>query len=306
MPNTPVEHDVVIIGGGPAGLTAALYLARFHLKPLIIDGGSSRAATIPVSRNVAGFPAGVSGRDLLRRMRDHALRFGAILHEGEATGLTRTRDHFRVQAGHTLTARRVLLATGVRNNKPRMDAELHDEAVATGRVRYCPICDGFEVTDRKVAVLGTGAHAAAEALFLRSFSPDLALVAPDGLHHLDSRDRTRLAEAGIVLLDGPAADLELVSGGIEIATPDGRHRFDSLYPALGSEAGSRLAAAVGARLSDSGCIIVDSHQRTDVPGLYAAGDVVMGLDQISHAIGEGGVAATTIRNDLASAAPLLR
>ena len=82
--------------------------------------------------------------------------------------------------------------------------------------------------------------------------------------------------------------------------------FDTVYPALGSDIHSKLAAALGAVLTDEGCIKVDAHQRTSVPGLYAAGDVVVGLDQISHAMGEAGVAATTIRNDLATAKPMLR
>jgi thioredoxin reductase (NADPH) len=243
---------------------------------------------------------------LLRRMRDQARRYGATIHDGEATALARDGGHFRVDAGRTIRAKRVLLATGVRNHRPRMAPAAHDAAVASGRLRYCPICDGFEVTDRKVAVLGSGSHGAAEAMFLRSYTRHIALIAPDGLHRIDSDDRVRLAEAGVTLLDGPAADLELCDTGIEVATPDGRHVFDSLYPALGSTAGSGLAAMLGARRSAGGSIVVDSHQRTDIPGLYAAGDVVLGLDQISHAIGEGGVAATSIRNDLAKAAPLLR
>jgi thioredoxin reductase (NADPH) len=91
-----------------------------------------------------------------------------------------------------------------------------------------------------------------------------------------------------------------------VATAAGRLKFDSIYPALGSEVHSNLAKGLGAAVTDDGCIKVDDHQRTSVPGLYAAGDVVSGLDQISHAMGEAGVAATTIRNDLAKAAPLRR
>jgi thioredoxin reductase (NADPH) len=94
---------------------------------------------------------------------------------------------------------------------------------------------------------------------------------------------------------------------IVVDTAEGHHTFDSVYPALGSDVHVELAGQVGAHLSDdTGCILVDSHQRTSIEGLYAAGDVVLGLDQISHAMGEGGVAATTIRNDLAAESPLLR
>ena len=106
---------------------------------------------------------------------------------------------------------------------------------------------------------------------------------------------------------GPV-DLEDADPGdcIVVDTAEGHFTFDSVYPALGSDTHTQLAEMVGADLSQDACIKVDSHQRTNVAGLYAAGDVVLGLDQISHAMGEGGVAATTIRNDLASKAPLLR
>ena len=100
--------------------------------------------------------------------------------------------------------------------------------------------------------------------------------------------------------------MEIEGDCIVVETAAGRLHFDSIYPALGSDTHSGLAAMVGADRSDVGCIAVDSHQRTSVPGLYAAGDVVIGLDQISHAMGHGGVAATTIRNDLAKEQPLLR
>lgn len=305
----PRVHDVVIIGGGPAGLTAAVYLARFHLAPLVIDAGDSRAASIPLSRNIAGFPAGIGGDALLRRMRDHARRFGATVLKAAVTGIERSDPGFLVRGdfgGGTLKARRLLLATGVRNHQPRMAEADHAAALADGRLRYCPICDGYEASDQRIAVLGTGRHALGEAMFLRSYSPFVTLVAPDGLHRLRAPDRARLAAAGVTLLDGPVADLALIDAGMEVATPEGRFRFDTLYPALGSTAISDLAAGLGAGLADGGTIIVDRHQRTDVPGLYAAGDVVLGLDQISHAIGAGGIAATTIRNDLAAEAPLLR
>ncbi|HEU4704691.1 MAG TPA: FAD-dependent oxidoreductase, partial [Sphingomicrobium sp.] len=95
-------------------------------------------------------------------------------------------------------------------------------------------------------------------------------------------------------------------GQLAFDTTEGRLRFDSVYPALGSRVRSELAAEAGARTSADGCLVVDAHQRTDVPGLFAAGDVVKGLDQISHAMGEGGVAATAIRNYLAELAPLRR
>jgi thioredoxin reductase (NADPH) len=292
--------DCVVVGGGPAGLTAAIYLARFHLDVRVIDAGRSRAELIPVTRNHAGFPDGIAGRDLLDRMRTQARRYGAQLIRAEATALEAAQECLRVATdGGVFAARAVLLATGVVNRRPAMPDDLHDAALALGLLRYCPICDGYEVTDCKVAVLGTGRHGTDEALFLRSYTADVTLIAPNGKHDLTPAQRARLSECGIAAIDGPAVDFAIDDGAIALRTPDRRWRFDSLYPALGSDINSRLAAGLGAALSEEGCLTVDAHQRTSVPRLYAAGDVVKGLDQISHAMGEGGVAATTIRNDLA-------
>jgi thioredoxin reductase (NADPH) len=188
-----------------------------------------------------------------------------------------------------------------------MDEELHAEALARGLIRYCPICDGYEVTDRKVGVIGSGAHGVAEAMFLRGYTADVTLVAPDKAHRLAAADREQLEAAGIRAVDGPARGVGVHAECIVVETADGHWTFDSIYPALGSDIHNELAEQAGVALADdTGCILVDSHQRTSVPGIYAAGDVVLGLDQISHAVGEGGVAATTIRNDLAAQRPLRR
>ncbi|WP_129790562.1 NAD(P)/FAD-dependent oxidoreductase [Sphingosinicella sp. CPCC 101087] len=300
--------DCLIVGAGPAGLTAAIYLARFHLKIGIVDAGRSRASWIPCTRNVPGFPEGISGDDLLRRMREQAEKYGASFSHGRVTRLDSVDGGFSAEWGEgSATARSVLLATGVRNRRPDMDEELHQEALARGLIRYCPICDAYEVTDRKVGVIGSGSHGVAEALFLRGYTADVTLVAPDETHRLEPEDQERLRESGIHTLDGPSRGVAIQEDCIVVETAEGHHTFDTVYPALGSDTHVELAEQIGVGLaSETGCITVDSHQRTNVPGVYAAGDVVLGLDQISHALGEGGVAATTIRNDLSKLRPLLR
>lgn len=301
------DYDCLVIGGGPAGLTAAIYLARFHLRLKLVDAGKSRASLIPSTRNHAGFPEGIAGADLVARMREQAQKYGTSIETGRVTRLERIAGGFEAEwGGGTVTARTILLATGVSNRRPLMDEELHDDALARGLIRYCPICDGYEVTDRKVGVIGSGRHGVAEALFLRGYTKDITLIAPDAAHALAAEDRRKLAEAGIATVDGPCSAVALDGKHIVVDTVDGHHTFDSVYPALGSDVHNELAQMAGAALSDTGCVIVDSHQRTSIPGLYAAGDVVIGLDQISHAMGEGGVAATTIRNDLAKDGPLMR
>ena len=222
------------------------------------------------------------------------------------TRLDRIDGGFRAEWGEgSVTARTVLLATGVTNRRPPMDEELHDEALARGLIRYCPICDGYEVTDKKVGIIGSGGHGVAEAAFLRSYTADVTLIAPDKAHDLDAADLEKLHEYGIKAVDGPCHAVAAHEDCIVVDTAEGHYTFDSVYPALGSDTHIELALQVDAALKD-GVLVVDSHQRTSVPGLYAAGDVVLGLDQIGHAMGEGGVAATTIRNYLSRKSPLLR
>jgi len=298
--------DCLIVGGGPAGLTAAIYLARFHLDILVVDGGKSRASLIPCTRNHAGYPDGIEGTELLRRMREQACKYGAKIETEFVTKLERDQKTglFTANWGSgSATARAVLIATGVSNRRPPMEEELHDDALARGLVRYCPICDGYEVTDKRIGVIGSGSHGVAEALFLRSYTADVTLIAPDKALRLKPEDNQKLKEAGIECVDGPAQAVAIATNCITVDTAEGHYTFDSIYPALGSDTHTQLAEMLSAKLAADGCIQCDDHQRASVPGLYAAGDVVHGLDQISHAMGEGGVAATTIRNDLCAQEP---
>jgi thioredoxin reductase (NADPH) len=301
--------DCLVVGGGPAGLTAAIYLARFHLDILVVDGGKSRAASIPCTRNHAGYPDGIKGTELVQRMRDQACKYGAKIETEFVTKL----EHDAKSGLFTATwgsgcviARTVLLATGVTNRRPPIDEHLHDDALARGLIRYCPICDGYEVTDRRVGVIGSDSHGVAEALFLRSYTTDVTLIAPDKALRLKADDQQKLKAAKIECVDGPTQAVAISNDFIVVDTAEGHYTFDTIYPALGSDTHVQLAEMVGAELSNDECIKVDRHQRTSVPGLYAAGDVVIGLDQISHAMGEGGVAATTIRNDLFEQEPRWR
>ena len=240
-------------------------------------------------------------------MREQAQLYGARIERDHVTRLDKTEHGFRATWGSgSSEAKTVLLATGVKNRRPPMDEELHDDALARGLIRYCPICDGYEVTDKRVGVIGSDSHGVAEAVFLRSYTSDVTLIAPDKALRVSAEDQATLKAAEIEWVDGPAQAVAISEECIVVDTAEGHFTFDSVYPALGSDTHVQLAEQLGARLNELGCIAVDPHQRTSVPGLYAAGDVVIGLDQISHAMGDGGVAATAIRNDLAKQAPLLR
>lgn len=305
---TDAPYDCLIVGGGPAGLTAAIYLARFHLDIHVVDAGNSRAGWIPCSHNHAGFPDGINGKELLRLMREQAQKYGAKIETGRVQRLDKDDDGlFTAEWGAgPQRARSVLLCTGLTNRRPPMDPELHDAAMAHGLIRYCPICDGYEVTDKKVGVIGSGQGGVGEAIFLRSYTADVTLIAPDAALELSAEERNKLDAAGVTCVDGPAEAIGVTGNCITVDTAHGLLTFDSVYPALGSDTHTQLGEMIGAKIAEDGCFVCDEKMRTSVEGLYAAGDVVHGLDQISHAMGEGGQAATTIRNDLAAKSPLRR
>jgi thioredoxin reductase (NADPH) len=294
---SPVDHaiDCLIVGGGPAGLTAATYLARYRRSVLLIDDGGSRAALIPETHNFPGF-RGIKGTDLLSRLRaqadnyDVAFEVGHVLNLGRAGGAftARTRDK-------EVRARRVLLATGLVDESPAI-AGLAD-GIYAGAIRYCPICDGYEAMDRRVGVLGPLGPAREKATFLRTYSRDVRLFATD-FEKATSEQRHALEQAGIALLGKPVS-LERTGEGVAVLTDDGRRwEFDILYPALGCEVRSELAIQLGAGCSDIGLLEVDAHQRTTIEGLYAAGDVVADLHQLSVATAHAAIAATDIHNSL--------
>lgn len=164
-------------------------------------------------------------------------------------------------------ARTILLATGVVNNHPKVDPEIHDVALAQGLLRYCPICDSYEVTDRRVAVIGTDTHDVEEAIFIRTYTSDVTLIAPNGEHVLTAAEREKLGAAGINIYNGPCGPLGIEDKQICIPLPAGAMTFDAAYPALGSIIQSELAIMLGAEATSEGCLTVNSHQRTTVDGL---------------------------------------
>ena len=292
------QIDCLIVGGGPAGLTGAIYLARFLRSVGIVDAGESRARWIPTSHNHAGFPDGITGPELLHRMTEQAERYGAVIHRGKVDRVAPADGGFVIKAGELrLTSRAVLLATGTTNNRPpSLDAATHDAAVAAGLLRYCPVCDGFEARGRRIAVLGSDKHGAAEARFLRHYSTAVTLLSARSAD-LNAEERAALADAGIAVFEAAVAHLDFSGGVVSVGLAGGqRLRFDTMYAALGSRANSGLAEELGLSLIDEACIPPGDHMRTALEGIWAAGDVVTGLDQISVAMGHAAVAATSIHN----------
>lgn len=292
--------DCLVIGGGPAGLTAAIYLARFRRQFLVLDAGASRAATIPLSHNHAGFPDGITGPDLLARMRAQAERYGATILPGRVERLQAAPEGGFVAtiAGRTLHAARVLLATGGEDIEP--DLPGLEGAIRRGLLRHCPICDAYEVIDQKVGLIGYGKCRIREALLLRAYTSDLTLLTLGRQLDLSDEEERLVRQTGMQVIDAPLARLEMEDGKIAAWNlHDGTaHRFHTVYAALGTRVHSDLARDLGARADEDGALLVDAHQQSSVEGLYAAGDVVRGLSQISVAMGEAAIAATAINASL--------
>lgn len=300
-------YDTVVIGGGPAGLTAALYLARYHLSVCLIDSGASRAALIPKSHNQPFWSEGISGVAMLERLRRHAAAYAVKFEHAIVGEISRVPSGFEVQTDTGLVAAKtVLVATGVESHRPTMSAEDHAAALDKGLLRYCPICDGYEITDENVGVVGRGDRLFGEAKFLRSYTSVVTVFSESGTLDLNPSQRDELASIGVGIVDIRALGYGLGERAIEVVIGDRRLVFDTIYAALGSTVRSGIVVGTGARMTEEGCLIVDAHQRTSIAGLYAAGDVVVGVDQITLAMGQATVAATSIRNDLSAARTLLR
>jgi thioredoxin reductase (NADPH) len=296
LANPVNEPEVLIVGAGPAGLTAATYLARFRRRVLVADGGAPRACWIPVSHNMPGFPSGITGDAILKRMTEQAQEYGAVIEPGRVENLARAGGGFTATLnGRPVRARAVLLATGVMDHHPDLPGV--ERAIERSLVRICPICDGYEAIDKAVAVIGEDDKGVREAAFLRTYSDRVTLIHIGAAEALNDHDE--MARLGIELIRAPIDNVRLEGDRVTALSWGGTFRaFDLVYSALGTSPNAALADGLGARTGEDGRLFVDVHQKTSVEGLYAAGDVVRGLNQIAVATAEAAVAATAIHNGL--------
>jgi thioredoxin reductase (NADPH) len=271
--------DCCIIGGGPAGLTAAIYLARFCRRFILLDGGDSRASWIPRSHNHPGYPGGISGNELLEQMRRQLDEFGGGRQDDRATAVAREADgRLRVDL------------------PPIEDAVGH---VRRGLIRQCPVCDAYEVRNRRIVVLGSGVCAAGEALFLRTYTDDITVVTLGAPLGLKQEDAVQLHGAGIKVIEAPVEHLDCAADCVSVQLKDGRTlRFEAAYSGLGIEPNTQFGAMLGVELTKDRRFVTDAKQQTTQPGVYAAGDAVTGLNQIAVAMAQAEIAATNIHNTL--------
>jgi thioredoxin reductase (NADPH) len=290
--------DVAIVGAGPAGLTAALYLARFKRDVIVVDGNESRARLIPVSHNLPGFPHGITGEALLARLREELQPYAVRFQAGNVSALGRNAGGFQLDVdGQSVGARKVILATGIRDRG--VERPNWTRAVARGSLRLCPVCDAFEARESRICLVASPESAVRHARFLSRYTSRLTLCVSSARPCLTPEDMKWLAQARIELIaaDDPQLDID-ADGRVAVLCGGKALTFDCVYPMFGCRPRTELAAPLGVACDASGEIVTDRFQETSVTGMFAIGDVVSGLNQISVAVGQAAVAACHINASL--------
>ena len=298
-------YDCIVVGAGPAGLSASLFLARYRRRTLTFHHNSPRNE---YAHGVHGFLGhhGISPAELLARGRDEVTAHGGLIVESCVTRIERlTNNHFRVYTGNgnqdsrTFDARRILLATGLRDVTP--DCPGFREFYGFS-VHHCPDCDGYECIDKRIAVLGSGMKTVGFALSLLTWTNKITLITEDEAG-LSEDERTKLAafqigvrEQSIKALDGDLKSKQLRR--ILFSEGDALE-CDRLFFNLGNAPASNLHEMLGCKLDqDCGLVWVDRTHQTSVEGVYAAGDITPNSQLAIVAAAEGAMAAIHIHDSL--------
>lgn len=288
-------YDCIVIGGGPGGLTAGIYLSRFRCKILIIDDDHSRAELIPCSHNFPAFPDGISGKEILSRLKLQYENYGTsvVKDHVETVEYNPSAKLFSVVTpAFTKFAKTILLAAGVLDFEP--DLPNLENGILKGLIRHCIICDGYEVIDKKIAIISDSEKGFNEALFLRTYSKNITLFCIGTPFEISSITKNKLQELNINIICDKIDEV-VVENNLIVAFKinNKKYYFEALYSALGCKVRSNLAIELGAKHEEH-YLITNAHQETSVEGLYAAGDVVKGLNQICVASSQAAIAATAI------------
>lgn len=288
--------DCLIIGAGPAGLSAALYLLRYRRKIMVVDCGESRASLIPKSHNYPGFVKGISGSQLLKRLKDQLYQYKIDINSERIEIIKMEKGIFI--SNQYIKSKTIILCTGVKDIEPPLPNI--ENAIRKGLVRHCPVCDAYEVIGKQIGVVCNGKSGVNEALFLRNYSNAIYLLTIGYPLQFSVDEMKQINKAGIKIIKEPIFKVyKLKNRIVSLEFANQRIFFlDTIYSALGCIKNTTLALDLGAK-SVGGELIVDHQQQTSIPGFYAAGDIVEGLNQICVAQSQGAIAATAV-NDFCS------
>lgn len=286
-------YDVIIVGGGPAGLNAALVLGRCRYKILLLDSNQYRNAP---SSAMHGFLSrdGFAPKDLRRVGREQLAPYGVEIRDAIVVNAKRDDGQFWLSSdsGDVFSSRKLLLATGIIDNLPELQA--FEQYYGTSAF-HCPYCDGWENRDKRILAYAKGKDAATYALNLRIYTEDLVLCT-GGAAEFDSDEKARLARYGIRLVEAPIAALEGTHHRLERVMFGDGHRIerDVLFFHLGQKQRSDLAAQLGCEVSNEAGAQAGERCETNIPGLYIAGDATRDVQQVIVAAAEGAMAAFAI------------
>lgn len=297
MDSSGIVYDCAIIGAGPAGLSAAIYMGRMRRSVIVIDNEEGRSNWHQVNRNYLGFPDGIHATSLREVGREQALRYGAKFHNGcvneaKTDGAGPERRFYLTTDAETITARTLIIAMGVRDSFPEFDGS--SDCIGKS-IFWCIICDGYEAIDKRIVVLGSGHRATELSLELLNFTQDVVMVPWYAPLHVEPELVARMRERGITVHESLVKSFNCGTPGhlASITLEDGTVvDLDSMFVTQWIEPNTQLAEQLGMRVDDKGYIVVDVEQLTSVEGAYAAGDVTKLFNhQVSSAVHEGGMAA---------------